>query len=148
MSNIEHARQTHLKACSNIPFQTGPTGGVVARPSLRITLDTWGPSSRDRKNNITLPCLQAMLLLRLKGGTCHQQTVQGSTSVHWHGLAHACANCVLCLNGVLVVVVPANINATFKNLRLQLRLPPAHRLRLCEIKVRTLTIPVGLNHRF
>ena len=68
--------------------------------------------------------------------------------MHGNGLPPAVRTCVFVQDGVFVVVVPACINAVIQNLGLELRLPPRNCLGVGEIQVRTLTIPIGFDHRF
>ena len=104
---------------------------------MRVALQTGRAAARDAVNT----GVAFMGHLGFKAGPRHQETMQRAGAVYGQGSAKAVAAGRIVHDGVLVVVVPAHVNAVVQHLGLELRFPPVNHRRLGEVQVGTDTVP-------
>ena len=108
---------------------------------MRVALQTRRAAARDAVNT----GVAFMGHLGFKAGPRHQEAMQRARTVYRQGSAKAVATGRIVHDGVLVVVVPAHVNAIVQHLGLELRFPPVNHRRLGEVQVGTDTVPELLN---
>ncbi|MNC30418.1 hypothetical protein D3C75_787010 [compost metagenome] len=135
--NVIQTRKAHAHTHAGVVTQRIPVGAVITAPGLHVTLH---PGAAGTGNQIWA-FFRRKSLLRFERGTHHQQWHHRADIFDGNFFAKAVTAGFAVPHFVFVIIIPGGIDTHFQQLRGDAVLPPFHRCRIGEIKMRTFVVP-------